>query len=128
MPNEVMATQLLPVLGREVGNDFAFGEVEDVLLGLDELPLLVLVRMMGRGRGCVSRGGELTFMPLAGVSWPNSFVSDRIERYWLLVSSLVSVAVPKYTFPAFWASILSWAEARGSATAATRAEERCILD
>lgn len=67
-------------------------------------------------------------MPFEGVSCPNSLVSSRIEIYVELLNSGLSVAVPKYSFPAALASSLSCAEERGMlAHAASRRNGKRIL-
>lgn len=66
VPHEVMAAENLAISVREVGHNLTVGEVEDVELRLDELPLIgrqfsvpIVVSIIER---------LLTFCPLAGVS------------------------------------------------------------
>ena len=49
------------------------------------------------------------FMLLAGVIWPNKVLSSKIATYAVSVSSGLSVAVPKYSFPSDCASWFSFA-------------------
>lgn len=56
-----------------------------------------------------SRGRRTHFMLFAGVIWPNIVLSSRIAVYAVSVSSGLSVAVPKYSFPAAFATVCSLA-------------------
>lgn len=58
-----------------------------------------------------------------GVIWPNSVLSERIAVYEVSVSSLLSVALPKYSHPFALASVFSWANAWESSPAAGRRSE-----
>lgn len=46
---------------------------------------------------------------LTGVSWWKSAIFCSWETYGKSVSSGLSVAVPKYNFPAAWARVFNWA-------------------
>ncbi len=135
VPYQVVAAEALAGPPRQAGDDLAFGEVEDVQLGFNKFPLSggLAAHMFSRTEEEEEEEGEEerglgTFCPLAGVSWPNSRVSVRMRKYVELSSSPLSVAVPKYFLPAFWASSFSWANPMGMSTRHTETtEKRTIL-
>ena len=47
------------------------------------------------------------FMLFVGVVWPNKVLSLKIDRYVALTKSLLSIALPKYTFPCAWANVFN---------------------
>lgn len=63
------------------------------------------------------------FILLAGVIWPNIVLSSRIAVYPVSESSLLSVAVPKWSFPFDLASWLSLAAEVGAPLGAVEVEE-----
>ena len=68
------------------------------------------------------------FWVFPGVIWPKFELLERIATYWVSVSSLLSVAEPKYLRPLALARVLSWARVVGRSASVGRRNEICIVE
>jgi hypothetical protein len=112
VPYKIVAAQVLPVVPRQIGNRICEAEIPLMPSRLDNLPLSEsTISESSCSLASANNHVRLTFILLPGTNCPNSRVSVKMEKYSVSLNSHVSVSVPKYNFPVFFASSFSCADA-----------------